>query len=151
VRRGALLLASAAALAAAGCGDDEQEKAGTKPSGRDGLEAVVRQCRLSGARSAAPDLVPVELRPAHTRVVSAERTADGYRASLLFDRPFAEVYGVLRRQAAAAGHQVLKGEREAAEAELFLERDGQRTEMRLSPLRYCPQYSQASVEGREGV
>jgi hypothetical protein len=145
----------ALAAVAAGCGDGGGDTASsTQPTvtssaaqpGPDGLERVVSRCQASSARSSSPEVVPAEFRPAHARVVSAERRDNGFEARLLYDRSVTQVYDAVKSAATAAGYEVSREENEGRDAELFLERDGQPTEVRLAALRACPQYASATVE-----
>jgi hypothetical protein len=110
------------------------------------LEPVVRRCEISAQRSPAPDLVPSEFKPTHTRVVSAGRATRGFKAHLLYDRSVTEVYAAIKRAVTAAGYAVVREENEGRDAELFLERDGLPTEVRLRAVRACPQYAVGDVD-----
>ena len=71
---------------------------------------------------------------------------EGFKARLLYDKPVTEVYDAIKSAVVAAGYEVSREENEGRDAELFLERDGQPTEVRLTALRACPQYASASIE-----
>ena len=155
--RSATALGLLAAAAVAGCGsDDSGSKTATvattstaaaapTPAGKDGLESIVAKCELAQARAANPDLVPAEFKPAKTRVVAAQKTADGFTAALIYDKSVTEAYNALKQSLTAAGYSVTRSENEGRDAELFLERDGKPTEVRLSTARACDTASQASV------
>jgi hypothetical protein len=149
-----------AAAAVAGCGSDDKPKTATvrptatapaAPSGKDGLEAVVARCGLATERSATPDVVPAEFKPMHTRVVAAGRTADGFTGALIYDRSVTAAYKALRQSVVAAGYTISRSENEGRDAELFLQRGGKPTEVRLTSARACANASQATVaSGGEG-
>jgi hypothetical protein len=149
-----------AAAAVAGCGSDDSSSsssatvhltatstaaAAPTPAGKDGLESIVAKCQLARARAAKPELVPAEFKPAKTRVVAAQKTADGFTAALIYDKSVTEAYNALKQSLTAAGYKVARSENEGRDAELFLERDGKPTEVRLSTARACANASQATV------
>jgi hypothetical protein len=152
-----VVAAAVAGLALAGCGGDDEKSSSTTPAtttqtqaaapkGPDGLESVVRRCSVGKLRAAEPDIVPAVFRPAKTRVMSAQRTDNnGYTATLLYDKSPNQVYGLLRQQAPNSGYAIIDGESEGFEAELAVQNSSSRTELRISALRDCPQYSQARV------
>jgi len=115
------------------------------PAAKDGLERIVARCGLAKDRAATPELVPAAFKPAHTRVVAAQKTADGFSAALIYDRSVTEAYAALQASLTAAGYTVSRSENEGRDAELFLERDGKPAEVRLSAARACAGASQASV------
>ena len=126
-------------------------KAGV-PSKPDGLEPIVRRCSVGKLRAENPDIVPGVLRPAKTRVMTAQEAAGGYTATLLYDKSVNQIYALLRDQVQNAGYSVVDGESEGFEAELAIQNSSGRTELRISALRDCPQYSRATVrtESAEG-
>ena len=147
-----------AAAAVAGCGSDDSSSSKTAtvattstaaaaptPAGKDGLESIVAKCGLARARASDPELVPAEFKPAKTRVVAAQKTADGFTAALIYDKSVTEAYNALKQSLTAAGYAVSRSENEGRDAELFLTRDGKPTEVRLSTARGCSNASQASV------
>lgn len=147
------------AAAVAGCGSDDSGSgsktatvattstaaAAPTPAGKDGLESIVAKCQLAKARASDPDLVPAEFKPAKTRVVAVQKTADGFTASLIYDKSVTEAFNALKASLTAAGYTLSRSENEGRDAELFLERDGKPTEVRLSTARACSDASQASV------
>jgi hypothetical protein len=146
------------AAAVAGCGDDEKKSSSTArattqtaaaaaaaPAGKDGLEEIVSRCHLSPLRSPTPDVVPAEFKPEHTRVIAAQKSDSGFTATLYYDRSVTDAYKSLRQSVAAAGYVLSRSENEGRDAELFLERDGKPTEVRLSTARDCANASRAVV------
>ena len=105
----------------------------------------MKRCSVSAQRSPTPDVVPIQWRPPKARVVQVTRTDEGYTARVLFNHPVTFVYEALRRAAADTGGEIGASENEGRDAELEIERTGERTEIRLSALRACPQYSQATI------
>jgi hypothetical protein len=142
---------------AAGCGgggDSGTTTAASPPAvassapqkGPDGLEKVAARCQTAKQRSPSPEIVPAEFKPTHTRVVAATRTSDGFTATLLYDRSVSQVFRAVRSAAQAAGYQVQREENEGRDAELFLQRNGTPSEVRLTAVSACPQYATATVE-----
>ena len=153
-----MALGLVAAAPVAGCGSDDSSSSKTAtvattstaaaaptPAGKDGLESIVAKCGLAKARAAEPELVPAEFKPARTRVVAAQKTADGFTAALIYDKSVTEAYTALKQALTAAGYTVSRSENEGRDAELFLTRDGKPTEVRLSTARACSGASQAQV------
>ena len=167
MRRLAVVSAAAVGLLAAGCGGGGQDgaaattataggtaaPAATTPSGPDGLEAIVKKCQLSPLRSPTPDDVPAEFKPEHTRVVAVRKDEQGFTATLIYDQSVADAFEELKKTLVAAGYQLRDSENEGRDAELFFERGGKPTEVRLKTARTCDDASQAVVAsgGEEGV
>src|SRR3954471_7932835 len=155
--RSAMALGLLAGAAVAGCGSDDPDSktatvsttstaaAAPTPAGKDGLESIVAKCQLARARATDPDLVPAEFKPAKTRVVAVQKTQDGFTAALIYDRSVTDAYNALKQALTAAGYTVQRSENEGRDAELFLERDGQPAEVRLSTARACSDATQATV------
>jgi len=159
--------AAAAGLVLAGCGGDDEKTTSTAaapaattetaakapaPTKPDGLEPIARRCSVGKLRAENPDIVPAALRPPKTRVMTAQQASDGYTATLLYDKSVNQIYALLRDQVQSAGYSVVDGESEGFEAELAIQNSSGRTELRISALRDCPQYSRATVrtESAEG-
>jgi hypothetical protein len=135
--------AGAAVLVAAllaGCGGDE-------PSNEpEPVAAALRDCNLPGRTGADADLVPPALRPPPADVVSAERHSSGYEARVVYAHRLRDVMTAVMSAAKAAGYQVTDSEYEGTDGEVFLARDGARTEVRLFAVRSCPRVTQGVIE-----
>ena len=131
-----------AALLLAGCGGGEE----SEPTGSETVAAALRDCNLPGRTGAEADLVPQALRPPPADVVSAEEHGSGYEARVVYARRLRDVMTAVINDAKAAGYQVTDSEYEGTDGEVFLARDGARTEVRLFAVRSCPRVTQGVIE-----
>ena len=147
-RAGAALL-TAAVLAGCGGGDGESEaerEREREAAGGEEVAAALRDCNLPGRSAAEAELVPAALRPPPADVISAEEHASGYEARVVYARSLRDVLTSVTAAAKAAGYQVTDSEFEGTDGEVFLERDGARTEVRLFSVRSCPRVTQGTIE-----